>query len=578
MPPKLLPYNSSVGKSGSSSLYASLPEKKGHICPPSTATHPRDRWETAFVYAFIGKFSDIKPKIEGLYSPMDLEDALLTPVGQPNRTLEQVLNRLILFLRPRGKDLPPSQLNAGIQTILADAMRPPERSVFWDDQLKANVDPITNVEGGFWGVDWNIKLQILRQLVEHVLCNSQQVREILDRAWGIKHMQHKKKEGETAPPDADDPMSQEHLIMQPIGTDKTKVRYWVVDESPRLYISTNPWKMSSSFTAISSTQEEYMKAIEELRATAPPGDVTSEEKRSKMEMAHLRLITVLESRIPAIEAELNRIQRMRKKIEQKNLQLVQSQVRGVRTRRQTRRPDYVYNDGVSEDDDRDEYRFEEDEEMDVDNGFDYDEDGWDSAAGANGGRRLRNGHARGNDEGRRRSLRQTNGKRKSTDPDEQTEWRGERRSRRLGNTTDDPMDEGPPRKPSRTEESSEGGGASSVQNSGGEGQSSHSFEKTKLRATGAAALKPTETAVEALNGKKGGKYWFYAVEPAVESTIPQVRDEAAEGSTLKPPSHRTNGHPKRIESTEPSESRHTTVERGESSAAMSMDSGRSDRE
>lgn len=39
---------------------------------------------------------------------------------------------------------------------------------------------------------------------------------------------------------------------------------------------------------------------------------------------------------------------MRKKIEQKNLQLVQSQVRGVRTRRQTRRPDYVYNDGVSE--------------------------------------------------------------------------------------------------------------------------------------------------------------------------------------------------------------------------------------
>lgn len=81
-----------------------------------------------------------------------------------------------------------------------------------------------------------LQLQILRQLVEHVLCNSQQVREILDRAWGIKHMQHKKKEGETAPPDADDPMSQEHLIMQPIGTDKTKVRYWVVDGQPFLVL------------------------------------------------------------------------------------------------------------------------------------------------------------------------------------------------------------------------------------------------------------------------------------------------------------------------------------------------------
>lgn len=268
-----------------------------------------------------------------------------------------------------------------------------------------------------------LQLKILRQLVEHVLCNSQQVREILDRAWGIKHMQHKKKEGETAPPDADDPMSQEHLVMEPIGQDKTKLRYWIVDgqlslvvipvpsltlllifvcstistirdfclsvhaffrvlslwitissarpwkiDSPRLYASTNPWKMSSSFTAISSTQEEYLKALEDIRATAPPAELAPGERRSKVETAHLQLITVMENRIPAIEAELNvgdlrslcshcresseqavqRIQKLRKKIEQRNLQLVQSQVRGVRTRTQTRRPDYVFNDGVSE--------------------------------------------------------------------------------------------------------------------------------------------------------------------------------------------------------------------------------------
>lgn len=45
-------------------------DKKGHICPPSNATHPRDRWEAAFVYSFICKFTQLRAKVEGLDSPM----------------------------------------------------------------------------------------------------------------------------------------------------------------------------------------------------------------------------------------------------------------------------------------------------------------------------------------------------------------------------------------------------------------------------------------------------------------------------------------------------------------------------
>jgi hypothetical protein len=40
--------------------------KKGHVCPPSTATHPEDRWETAFVYSFICKFTKLKQEVDGL--------------------------------------------------------------------------------------------------------------------------------------------------------------------------------------------------------------------------------------------------------------------------------------------------------------------------------------------------------------------------------------------------------------------------------------------------------------------------------------------------------------------------------
>lgn len=46
-------------------------DKKGHICPPSDAKHPSDRWETAFVYAFIVKFTNLRNKIEGFECPAE---------------------------------------------------------------------------------------------------------------------------------------------------------------------------------------------------------------------------------------------------------------------------------------------------------------------------------------------------------------------------------------------------------------------------------------------------------------------------------------------------------------------------
>lgn len=58
------------------SLYDFMPttaksDKRGHTCPPSSATHPSDRWETLFVYSFICKFTNLRSKIEGLESPME---------------------------------------------------------------------------------------------------------------------------------------------------------------------------------------------------------------------------------------------------------------------------------------------------------------------------------------------------------------------------------------------------------------------------------------------------------------------------------------------------------------------------
>lgn len=61
----------SSGLSMKSVQGADVQGRKGHICPPSDATHPSDRWESLFVYAFICKFTQLRGKVEGLETPME---------------------------------------------------------------------------------------------------------------------------------------------------------------------------------------------------------------------------------------------------------------------------------------------------------------------------------------------------------------------------------------------------------------------------------------------------------------------------------------------------------------------------
>lgn len=74
-------------------------------------------------------------------------------------------------------------------------------------------------------------------------------------------------------------------------------------DSPRLYMSTNPWKITAAFQSISSTRDEYMAFVEQIRSAAPV-EAKEGERRSKPEQAHLALLKVLQDRIEAIDAEI----------------------------------------------------------------------------------------------------------------------------------------------------------------------------------------------------------------------------------------------------------------------------------
>ena len=85
------------------------------------------------------------------------------------------------------------------------------------------------------------------------------------------------------------------------------------------------------------------------------------------------------------------------------------------------------------------------------------------------------------------------------------EWRGERRSTRLGAPVETQLDVPAPKR-ARTEDSV----TSSLDGSG-----STTGGSIKVKFNGAAAIKPTETVVESVAGKKKSKFWVYAVEPVV---------------------------------------------------------------
>ncbi|TBU34737.1 hypothetical protein BD311DRAFT_784317 [Dichomitus squalens] len=482
-------------------MKAALPEptidRKGHVCPPSTATHPSDRWESLFVYGFICKFTQLRSKVEGFHTPMDFEDALLSP--EPNPIMTQILSRFVLNLRPGTRNLSSDVISSTVAALLQEYFKTSERSVFWDDALKVNVDPFQNMEGGFFAASWDLKLTTLRQLVELQLCHSPEIKAIIDRAWGVIHNKHKKTEAPSVPPPPGDPHSQERLQLIPLGQDKERKRYWVVDDSPRVYMSTNPWKITATFQTIASTRDEYMAILDKVKESAPPEGKPG-QKRSKLENAHLALLKALQDRVEVIDNELARIQRVQRKIQQRNLLIASAELRETRTRRRTTRPDYAYMNNPESDHEDDEFTYQPQEEDDeYEDQAEFDE--------------LDESTSRRGAASTRRSTR-TNGARAQ---DDWSEWRGERRSSRLGGPVDMQLDEPPPKR-ARTDDSAVSGtsGDAPPPTNGKAGNG------LRIKINGAAAIKPTETAVEAVAGKKKSKFWYYAVEPVPGVPAPAV--------------------------------------------------------
>ncbi|KAG8928559.1 hypothetical protein FRC01_005738 [Tulasnella sp. 417] len=231
-----------------------------------------------------------------------------------NQILYDILCKFLSELRPYPEDpTTPDNINAVLRSVVVQycAKNPLERTVWWMESSKTNAHPFSTEDVDFFAMSWQDRLVVLRQLIDWQLAYSN-VKEIIDIAWEVKYQRKKKKTNKTlaaefAPPDEDDPMSINNLRMVAIGQDSSRIRYWVVDDSPRVWASPNPWRMNCPMSVVATTLDEYVALVKKIRDTAPAVAEGSKVKLSKPQQAHMELLPALEARHGAVDAYVKRI-------------------------------------------------------------------------------------------------------------------------------------------------------------------------------------------------------------------------------------------------------------------------------
>ncbi|KAG8928346.1 hypothetical protein FRC03_009559 [Tulasnella sp. 419] len=533
-----------------------IPANKSEEANASSSTSetlsPANRWETAFVWGFIARFLDIKGKVEGLESITDFENALLH--NGPEPFMHAILAKFIDNLRPK-KNTSLKQISSTLCSLINEMCNSSrERSIWWNKSLDRNVNPFTS-DMDFFTLPWLTKLSVLRQLVEWQLSHTTEIRNLLDRAYGVPRGGHRKRPEDIpkpALPPPDDNFTKEKLQMIPIGLDAQRKRYWVVDDSPRLYRSGNPWKTTCPFEALSTTRDEYLAAVEKLKDI--PQAPKKNGKLGKFAIAQQELTKKLEGeQLGRIDSELLRLSKVQKRIRDRirdkeareareALAAAQVELRSTRTRTRTQKVDYVYDMQSDDGDDAVRNRRRENGDKTYEDHFEGEEedadyfDDMDDDDGEGGSSRQRTRSGAIGSAQLRRSGRSTL---KRSLKESGNELKGERRSSQIAKTEeDDGDDDYRPAKRSRVSSVASSAGTSlnddrSV-NGNGDAYRTAAAAISSLTVSGhnkasASSLRNNEKIVENVGGKRKSRFWYYAVETVPGSTPDQTDAEMQNG-------------------------------------------------
>ncbi|KIO31871.1 hypothetical protein M407DRAFT_67364 [Tulasnella calospora MUT 4182] len=484
---------------------------------------PADRWETVFIWGFILKFQSLKGTVEGLETITDLEQAIMHDGYSP--VLHAILAHFIENLSPKAA----TNISGTLYALIQEFCSTNERSVWWSTVHNKNINPFKS-DMDFYTMAWGAKILILRQLVEWQLSHNSTTRNWLDRAHGVVRGGHRKRSDDQprptlVPPDPEH--TREKLEFKPLGQDAARRRYWTVDDSPRIYISGNPWKASCPFHAISTTREEYAAIIQALKDTSPP--VRQGKRRSKLEAGHDELVRKLEEQLPQIDAELQKALEEQAKQRAREVQEAQSGARESRTRTKATKPEYVYRP-------EEEYQLDDDDE--------------EPAPKVNGKKKAKpkpepKPRPSAASDAPRRSGRATQ---KRSYAEDEPPVRGERRSSRRQTIASSraEYDEDSDARPTKRSRMSSVGSSNAETSTSGPAQASAAIAAMSLNGAASTTAAQTtkgnrsgEKVIETVAGKKKSKFWYYVVETpdspseGPDSDAPAATENGAEGPKME---------------------------------------------
>ena len=53
------------------------------------------------------------------------------------------------------------QISSTVASVLGEYFKTSERTIFWNEDYRMNIDPFHSLEGGFFTADWDFKVGIL---------------------------------------------------------------------------------------------------------------------------------------------------------------------------------------------------------------------------------------------------------------------------------------------------------------------------------------------------------------------------------------------------------------------------------
>ncbi|WVW84883.1 hypothetical protein I302_106918 [Kwoniella bestiolae CBS 10118] len=348
-----------------------------------------DDWQIAYVWSFIIKFN-LRNHIPRLECFQDFEKCLKEPVAnRPDDIFESILICFlgnIKNLRSGSKNLTPENIQQQLSNYITDQLTNTSEWTVWDrgwpineedrgscctsdpyrselgrlryygepSNARAAKNPITQVEargGGLFELDWRERASLLRQLVDWQLTHSDSIRNVIHREFPAKANDSRGKKPQL------ENEARDSIIVKELGLTRDRARIWSFDDSWRLYKSGNPYKRPCQLICITSDRETYDRLISDLESfsesseTKPNNGVAKGSKAATeaKKLAQARknegdLAERLKDRIESAEKEEARIQRARRRIAQALEMQQQAEMRSTRTRRQSKKVDYVYDD------------------------------------------------------------------------------------------------------------------------------------------------------------------------------------------------------------------------------------------